>query len=280
MATYTHNDGQTDLSVAATYSPAAVPTAGTNGDTLTFVRAGAGFALTNLAALAGRDFLSVVIGPGWRGNFGDGVSSVEFDAYNSGTGNGMIDYQGAGDVASFKLGTVVGRAGKIVFRPSAPTRGSVSGPAGAQVDALYVSGGTFRVLDSVAVGTVDIVGSAQVVIETHASDTVGNVTITGSSTLTIRRRLSGTLVVPPGCTVYYNVKSSTTTGKITLVGGKLVWINGAITVDGYSGELDRSGLESSYALTITDFPGLTERVGPVVPTETRTTPMGVGSKKV
>lgn len=273
MAAITHVEGQQDLSAGATYSGGALPS---DGDTLTFLRAGVGFSLTNLNGLAGKDLLTLTFNTAWAASVGSTGQPLQVNLNRTGTG--VLDYKGQGDVFSIAGGTSTPTISTINFRPmNGRTRGYLSGAANAT---LRVFAGAFRVENSASVDVVQVLGAAQVeIMESGSGDVIGNVTLSPGSTLTARRRISGSLTVGPGMTLIYDVKSTTDSGSITLNGGTLIWLNGALVVNGVAGVLDWSRLEDEYALTITEYPGLTERTGPVRPSASRTEIAG-GSKKV
>lgn len=272
MAAISHVDGAVDLSAGASYVGGALPS---DGDTLTFNRAGASFELTNLTALNGKDLLTLTIGPAWAASIGTSAQALEVNCNRSGAG--AVDYKGTGRVFSIKGGASTPTISTITFRPSngASSVGFLSGAANTM---LRVFGGAFRVENSATVVAVQAMRSRVEIME-HASDSVGDMVLAEGATATLKRLLGGTVNVGPGCTLIYDVKSTTDSGVITISGGKVIWKNGALVVNGQAGELDRSGLEATYALTITEYPGLTERTGAVEPTASRTAIAG-GSKKI
>ena len=175
MAAITHVDGAVDLNAGATYSGGALPS---DGDTLTFNRAGASFELTNLTALNGKDLLTLTIGPAWAASIGSSAQALEVNCNRSGAG--AVDYKGTGRVFSIKGGASTPTISTITFRPSngASSVGFLSGAANTM---LRVFGGSFRVENSASVVAVQAMRSRVEIME-HASDSVGDMVLADGAT--------------------------------------------------------------------------------------------------
>lgn len=267
--------GATDLSLTGTYSGGALPI---DGDSL-FFSDGGGVVNTNMNALAAIDLARFELRPGFFADIGEAGNPMEIDVDRTSTGIAVLGSRSS--KCFFKGGSGSGIWNDLTVQ-------MVNGSAqvwlqSLSLNAMRVYSGVVRCPATVALGTCDVLGPGTVIADAHASDTIGNGTIANGGTLIARRRISGSIVVGLGGTLIYDVDTATTTGTITLAGGRIELRKGSMTVSGLSGELDYSKLEKAtsiaYTLTITDHEGLIEKSGSVLPTFSRTTP-GKGSRKI
>ena len=270
MANNEYVKGQTDLSLAGTYSPSGVPA---SGDNLGFSE-GTGLINAGMTALAARDLLSVIFRPGFSANLGESGNPVEFDCDRTSTG--VVNYGGKGQWVYAKGGSTA-VWNKVIWQPANGT--AVLYAQNVTINTLEVYAGLVKCPSSVVVDVVKASQGGQVIIGEHASDTVGNTTVKNLSSVETRRRIAGTTSLEKGSVLIYDVDTATTSGTINMNGGTLIHIKGALTINGSSGVYDYSRLQKVYAVIITDTPALEERFGAVSPTFTRTTE-GTGSIKV
>lgn len=264
---FTYVKGQNNLALAAAYSPGTGPPI--TGDSLGMFE-GIGQIDTGLTAMATADLTSVIVGPGCGVNIGTNAGSLQFDT-------DLFDYGGSG-ASVYAAGGSGSIWDALVWRPA--NGRTILYASSVTITAMRVESGLVICPSSVVVDTVDMYGG-QARIEEHGSDTVGNTVVKSGAVLEVRRRIAGTVRVEAGGTLIYDVDSSTSSGVITLAGpgARLIHRKGALNVYGSAGIYDRSKLEKVYAVTITDTKDLTEIVGAVSPTFTRTT-IGVGSTKI
>lgn len=271
MATYEYVKGQTNLSLAGSYSPAGPPALA--GDTLRFSE-GTGTINQGMNALAAIDFVEVSTRPAFSADVGEPGSPMEFDCDRTATG--VFTYSGKGSVFYGKGGSG-GTWNKVVWQPF--NGRTTLFAQNVTITTLHCFGGFVKLPASVVLVDIIVGTAGRVLAEEHASDTIAAVTVRTGGVLEARRRIAGSTTVEQGATLIYDVDTTTASGTITLNGGTLIHKKGALVVVGSSGVYDYSKLEKTYLVTLTDGPGLTEVVGPVLPTFTRTT-QGVGSQKV
>lgn len=188
-----------------------------------------------------------------------GVAGTPFAITADQSATGVVRFAGSGSMHYFSAGGNTWnkavlepeqRAARFVFSDMTLTaleqmRGIVEAAASCDLSTLYIDGPAARI---------DIA-------DTDAADTVGDTEIHNGAVVSTRRRIAGTCMVGPGSHLIYNVDTATTSGVVTLAGGRLTLQRGAVTVNGI-GEIDASNLENEYTLTVTGGPGLVLREPP------------------
>lgn len=266
--TYEYVKGATDLSLVGTYSPGVVPV---TGDSLNF-SAGSGTITTNMSALTGAVLVNLQTKPGFTAQIGDSGNPMAVDVSGTATLSG-------GSARCYFSGGTGGTWATTIIQP---TRSCEFQFVNITMTTMYVFGGTVRITGTAIVDAITVIGGASITIEEHGSDTIGNVQLQNGARMLARRRIAGTVNVGAGCTLEYDVDTTTTTGVITMNSDSSVIIRkGSATVTGVGGTLDYSMLEKNgYTLTVTETEGLTEKAGGVPFTTYTRTQIGKGSKKI
>jgi hypothetical protein len=265
MATYDYIKGQTDLTLAGTWGTAVA--SWSNGDSAR-MQEGGPVTLTNVTAMAGKTLDAFTVTPGCSVQLGSESGYMSLNV-NSTPGTSAFDYNGRAAGPCYIRGGTAKEISVIVWRP-------VSNILGRFIDivnaTLRVLSGSCYIGDDATVAAIETYGSSVTEIATHASDTIADCKMFDRSTLTMKRRLAGAITVPPGCTLNYDVDTTTTTSQsVTLAGGTLVVRKGSMVVVGGSGILDLRNLErAGYTITLTGCEGLTILRGPTSVTITET----------
>ena len=276
MATYRRLKGQTDAANASTWSPATAPSAwhATNDSMQMDEGANSPLATNVDTAWAGKSLVNVTITSGCKDDIGSAANPLAV------TVSGTVRDYGGGNARYFS-GTWV----NFEFAPANPncvcylSSWTLTGT-------LYVLAGTMILRGSVILAGVDrivVSGNAAMEIPEHGSDTIPcPVQLTGNAVLSVKRLVTGDILVGDRARLRYDVKSTTDTGTITLAGGTMELINGSCSVDGQSGVFDWSGLEQAggYTVDLTEHPALTEKTGAIQPGTFTRTVKGSGSRKV
>ena len=271
--TYTYIKGQTDLSQAGTFANGTPPN-GDNAAVLVFDTGGQIDQWQNTGALTGVRFDKVLAGPGFASDLGQANGYVQFDC-DHGAGS-LLDWRGQGNLF-LQGGSTNATFTKIVWRPIKPATLYV---VSATCSAIEVYNGSILIPSTVATGTLVLHRFGRADVQEHASATITGGSMNGQTNLRTQRIISGAFTVGPGCTLVYDVDSTTLSGLITLEGGTLIVTKGSVQVNGKQGVLDYSGLQKTgYTLTITDNDDLLEKQGPVPWTTINRTTLGNGSQK-
>lgn len=271
MTAYRHVVGQKNYSAAGFTTPAGPPSAGTNGDTMTFDE-GVGIAATNPNAWAGIDFATVTVTPGSGIDAGAPSDPLRFDCA------GLFSYSGTGRTWFLAGGTVTGIWGSFLWQPN--SNGNAYIASVSITGTTYIYGGYAEFASTVSLAGLEI-ATAQALVKEHASDVLADVVVRADARLEVRRRINGTVLIEDGGELVYDVdENATGSGVITLGGPRAVLTHkkGKLSVKG-AGTYDTTRLEKNFAVTITDTEQLTEKIGKVAPTYTRTT-IGRGSTKL
>lgn len=256
-STVRYKKGSSDVSATASYYGGALPV---GGDTFEMDE-GVGAFDQVANALAGVDLLAFNVRRGCSVNIGSASAPFEVDIDQTGTG--VFRYEGAGQEVWLSGGSG-GAIHTVIFSPAAQT---VMRLMACDNDVLQVFSGTMIVPSTTTVIAVEVTGPGQAVLQQHASDTTGAVTVNAGATLTTRRRIAAASTVAAGGTLKYDVDSTTTTSTIT-VNGTLELTKGSITVDLKPGAvLDASRLEKTgFTIAGTGAKGSTIIVGANAPT--------------
>lgn len=271
--TYDYVKGQTDANAAPTWGGTA-PGSWTNGDSGR-MQEGGPVTLTNVTALAGKTLDAFTVTPGCAVSLGSEAGAFALNV-NTTPGTSALDYNGKGPTTCYIKGGTSKEISVIVWRPLTAILLRLTDAVNS---ILRVLTGSVYIGDDVTVDQVECYGSTVTEIASHASDVVGNCKMFDRSTLLIKRRLAGTITVPAGCKLIYDVPTTTATSQtITLAGGTLEVRNGSVVVFGGSGTLDLSRLEKAgYTVTLTECEGLTVKEGPTAVTISSTV-IGKGAR--
>lgn len=262
MSVIEYKKGSTDASATASYYGGALPV---DADTLRFSEGAGLFNVQTTTAIAGVTLAAMAVSDGCAVQIGDADNPLRVD---------ITDLQifGRGPAYYLQGGTDAGVLTTCLFDPA---NGSAKLNLYSLANTtLRVFGGIVTAPSSVSVNVVEVDGPGVVILQEHASDTLeGTSRVCNGGVLICRRRIAGTITVGEGGTLEYDVDTTTTTSQsIQLLGGKLIVKKGSVIVNECKGEYDLTKLEKTgYTHTITERKGVTERVGGLEPTYSRTT---------
>ena len=267
---YRYVVGQKNYAAAGFTTPAGPPSNGTNSDTMTFDD-GVGTVATNPSTWVAVNFATFTVTPGCGIDAGAASDPVRFDVA------GLFSFSGKGRIWYIGGGTTTGVWANFLWQPTNGASGYISNVS--ITGTAYIYAGYCEFASTAALADVEV-ANASCLVKEHASDVLANVVVRADGVLEVRRRINGTTLIEDGGELIVDVDDNTTiSGVITLGGPRAVLTHkkGKISVKG-SGTYDYSRLEKNFAVTITDTEQLTEKVGKVAPTFTRTT-VGRGSTK-
>ena len=211
MATVRRNPGNVDLGDMASYSTAALPSA---GDTLYFGDGNDAY-VTNMNALAAIDLAVLAFAPQWKGKFDTTAMAVTCDRSDS----GVLKFEGSTSGTCKFTGGSTNKVYKILWYPTAGARGEFTNVVN---QVFEITGGSALINSGCTLVNVYVMGG-DLVIDTDGSDTVTGLYCYGGRT-TIKRAFT-TLYVGPGATVYIDTDTYAG-GTINCEGGVIVWYSG------------------------------------------------------
>ncbi len=248
--------GATDLSNPASYDIAAALATWGAGSNLT-CNAGGPVTYSNPNAFAAIVFETVKLTPGYTSPFGDASTPVFIQLAIDNDANAFFD--GNSGAGAYIAG-VGGRTIKtIIWRPTGnwPLRMSAVN----NDVALIVESGNVVVGSDSTMEDFTVCGGGQLDVREHATDAVGNGTLSGATYTRLKRKTGAgkTIIVGPGTTLEIDLTSTSggvTTpaslvGTVIMMGGTCVLINGTVTFQGVAGTIDTSRLQQAATVTVT-----------------------------